>query len=79
MPAESIALLAAVSYALFTVCGWFGLTYSSALVATLVSLASRTILLWLMVVFTGGIPQFASKALWVFVGLGLLQSVTSEL
>ena len=79
MPAESIALLAAVSYALFTVCGWFGLTYSSALVATLVSLASRTILLWLTVVFTGGIPQFAPKALWVFVGLGVLQSVTSLL
>jgi uncharacterized membrane protein len=39
MPAEFIALLAAVSYALFTVCGWFGLTYASALVATLVRVA----------------------------------------
>ena len=59
MPAELIAVFAAVSYALFTVYGWFGLNYSSALVATLVSLASRTIMLWLAVVFTGGIPQFS--------------------
>jgi uncharacterized membrane protein len=69
MPAEILALLAAVSYALFTVCGCFGLTYASAWVATLVSLASRTIMLWLTVVFTGGIPQFAPKALWVFAGV----------
>jgi hypothetical protein len=42
--------------------------YASALVARSVSLASRTIMLWLTVVFTGGIPQFAPNALWVFVG-----------
>ena len=59
MPAEILALLAAVSYALFTVCGWFRLTYATAVMATLVSLASRTIMLWLMIVLTGGIPQFA--------------------
>ena len=79
MAPELIALLAAVSYALFTVYGWFGLNYSSALVATLVSLASRTIMLWLAVVFTGGIPQFAPLALGVFIGLGILQSVISLL
>jgi drug/metabolite transporter (DMT)-like permease len=79
MPAELIAVFAAVSYALFTVYGWFGLNYSSALVATLVSLASRTIMLWVAVVFTGGIPQFSPQALWVFVGLGVLQSATSLL
>jgi len=65
MPAELIAVFAAVSYALFTVYGWFGLNYSSALVATLVSLASRTIMLWMAVVFTGGIPQFAPQALGI--------------
>lgn len=79
MPAELLALFAAVSYALFTVYGWFGLNYSSALVATLVSLTSRTIMLWLAVVFTGGIPQFSMQALWIFVGLGVVQSATSLL
>jgi drug/metabolite transporter, DME family len=79
MPAEVIALLAAISYALFTVYGWFGLNYSTALIATIVSLAARTIMLWLAVVFTGGIPQFAPMALWIFIGLGILQSATSLL
>ncbi|HEX7227690.1 MAG TPA: hypothetical protein VF353_07935, partial [Candidatus Binatia bacterium] len=71
MPPELIAVFAAVSYALFTVYGWFGLNYSSALLATLVSsallatlvsLASRTLMLWLAVVFSGGIPQFSPQA-----------------
>ena len=79
MPAEIIAVFAAISYALFTVYGWLGLGYSTALAATLVSLASRTIMLWLAVAVTGGIPQFAPAALWVFFGLGVLQSVTSLL
>jgi uncharacterized membrane protein len=79
MTPELIALLAAISYALFTVFGWFGLSYSTALVATIVSLASRTIMLWLAVVFSGGIPEFAPQALWVFIGLGVLQSATSLL
>jgi hypothetical protein len=56
------------SYALFTVYGGFGLNYSSALVATLASLGSRTIMLWMAVVFTGSVPQFAPQALWVLSG-----------
>lgn len=79
MSPEFIALIASVSYALFTLYGWFGLRYSSALVATIVSLAARTIALWIAVFLTGGIPGFASRALWVFVVLGLMQSVTSLL
>lgn len=79
MAPEVIALLAAISYALFTVFGWFGLHYSTALAATIVSLAARTMMLGLAVVFTGGIPPFAPAALWVFIGLGVLQSATSLL
>jgi uncharacterized membrane protein len=79
MPPEALALLAAVSYALFTLCAWFGLQHSTPLAATIVSLLARTILLWTAVVFTGGIPGFARLALIVFVILGILQSVTSLL
>ena len=79
MAPESIALLAALSYALFTVYGWFGLQYSTPLAATIVSLLARTVLLWTAVIFTGGIPGFAILALVVFVILGILQSVTSLL
>jgi len=79
MAPEAIALLAAISYALFTVYGWFGLQYSTPLAATIVSLLARTVLLWTAVILTGGIPDFARLALIVFVILGILQSVTSLL
>jgi len=79
MPPEALALLAAFSYALFTIYGWFGLQYSTPLAATIVSLLARTILLWAAVMLTGGIPVFARLALIVFVLLGILQSVTSLL
>src|SRR3990170_2890585 len=79
MPPEAIALLAAVSYAFFTLYGWFGLQYSTPLAATIVSLLVRTVMLWTAVFFTGGIPNFARLALIVFVILGILQSVTSLL
>lgn len=79
MPPELIALLAAVSYALFTVFGWFGLQYSTPFVATLVSLSARTLMLWTAVLLTGGIPHYATLALVVFLVLGFLQSATSLL
>jgi len=56
---------------------WFGLQHSTPLAATIISLLSRTVLLWTAVIFTGGIPVFASLAMIVFVILGILQSVTS--
>ncbi len=79
MPPEALALLAAISYALFTLHGWFGLQHSTPLAATIVSLLARTVLLWTGVVVTGGIPVFVRLALIVFVILGILQSVTSLL
>jgi len=79
MGPEIIALIASFSYALFTLYGWFGLRYSTALVATIVSLASRTIILWIAVFLLGGIPEFAQSSLSLFVFLGLMQSVTSLL
>jgi uncharacterized membrane protein len=79
MSPEAIALLAAISYALFTVYGWFGLQYSTPLVATLISLCVRTVTLWAAVFLTGGIPDFLFSALLVFIILGILQSATSLL
>ena len=79
MNSELIALLAAISYALFTLYGWLGLQYSNPQAATIVSLLARTVMLWAAVWLTGGVPSVAPAALMVFVGLGVLQSVTSLL
>jgi uncharacterized membrane protein len=45
MASELIALFAAIAFALFAIYGWLGLRYSTALTATIVSLAARTITL----------------------------------
>ncbi len=79
MSSEVTALLAAVSFALFAVYGWSGLRYSTPLTATLVSLAARTLTLGAAVLFFSGVPGFATKALLVFVLLGVMQTGISLL
>jgi len=79
MTSEVIALLAAIAFALFAIYGWLGLLYSTPLTATVVSLAARTVTLGAAVVIFGGVPDYAWLAFWVFVGLGLLQSIISLL
>jgi uncharacterized membrane protein len=79
MAPEAIALLASVSFALFAVYGWLGLLYSTPLAGTIVSLAARTITLGAAVAFSGGVPEYHTEALIVFVALGVLQSAISLL
>lgn len=79
MTAEVAALLASLAFALFAVYGWLGLHGSTPLTATVVSLAARTVTLAAAVVCTGGIPEYKTAALAVFVGLGALQSAISLL
>jgi uncharacterized membrane protein len=79
MSSEVTALLAAISFALFAVYGWLGLRHSTPLTATIVSLGARTITLGIAVVLFGGIPEFAARALVVFIILGLMQTAISLL
>ena len=79
MAPEAIALLASISFALFAVYGWLGLRHSTPLTATIVSLAARTITLGIAVALSGGIPEYKSAAMTVFVLLGILQSAISLL
>lgn len=79
MAPETIALFAAISFALFAVYGWLGLRSSTPLTATVVSLAARTLTLAVGVSLAGGIPNYEAAAMRIFVFLGLLQSVISLL
>jgi DME family drug/metabolite transporter len=79
MRSEITALLASISFALFAVYGWLGLRHSTPLTATVISLAARTITLGIAVVLFGGVPDFAKRALVVFIILGLMQTVISLL
>ena len=79
MSSEVTALLASISFALFAVYGWLGLSHSTPLTATVVSLGARTITLGIAVILFGGVPDFAVQALVVFIVLGLMQTVISLL
>ncbi|MSP40919.1 MAG: DMT family transporter [Deltaproteobacteria bacterium] len=79
MNSELVALCASIAFALFAVYGWLGLRVSTPLTATLVSLAARTLTLGVALVFAGGIPAFAARALWIFILLGVMQTVISLL
>lgn len=79
MAPEVIALLAAISFALFAVYGWLGLRHSTPLTGTIVSLAARTVTLGAAVALSGGVPDYQPAAMKVFVFLGVLQSGVSLL
>lgn len=79
MAAETIALLASISFALFAVYGWLGLRHSTPLTGAITSLAARTVTLGAAVILTGGVPDYQSRALAVFIFLGVLQSAISLL
>jgi drug/metabolite transporter, DME family len=79
MTPEIIAFLASICFALFAVYGWLGLRSSTPLTATVVSLAARTITLAAGVALGGGIPDYESDAMRIFVLLGVLQSAISLL
>ena len=79
MSSEVTALLASISFALFAVFGWLGLRHSTPLTATVVSLAAGTITLGAALMLFGGIPNFALRALVVFIVLGLMQTGISLL
>jgi drug/metabolite transporter, DME family len=79
MTPEIIAVLASICFALFAVYGWLGLRSSTPLTATVVSLAARTITLAAGVALGGGIPDYESDAMRIFVLLGVLQSAISLL
>lgn len=79
MTPEIIALLASISFALFAVYGWLGLRYSTPLTGTIVSLAARTVTLGAAVALSGGVPEYQSAAMKVFIFLGVLQSGVSLL
>ena len=65
MTSEAIALLAAISYALFTVLRWLGLQYSTPLAATIVSLLARTVTLYGQRYSSLGASQNSRASLWL--------------
>jgi uncharacterized membrane protein len=75
MPPQLWALFTAISYASANVTARRGMIHSTPSTATLLSLIVHTVILWLAVFLTGGIPKFATAAALAIAVTGILQAV----
>ncbi len=69
------ALFTALSYASANVTARRGMIHSTPSTASLLSLIVHTVILWLAVFLTGGIPKFATSAALAIAVTGILQAV----
>jgi drug/metabolite transporter, DME family len=75
LPAQLIALAAALSYAISGIAAKRGLRYSTPITVTLVSVAIHATLLWIALLIFRGVPAVAWRVLFLFVLSGLLQPI----
>jgi uncharacterized membrane protein len=73
MTAQLFALLTALAFATSNVSVKRGFRYSTPMTATVVSLVIHTVILWIAVFVTGGIPQVARAGVIAIVITSLLQ------
>ena len=75
MPAQLIALAAALSYGISGIAAKRGLRYSTPVTVTLVSVAIHAIVLWIALLLFRGVPVVSRWVLFLFVLSGLLQPI----
>jgi drug/metabolite transporter, DME family len=75
VPAQLIALTAALSYAISGIAAKRGLRYSTPITVTLVSVAIHATLLWIALLIFRGVPALSWRVLFLFVLSGLLQPI----
>jgi DME family drug/metabolite transporter len=75
VPAQLIALTAALSYAISGIAAKRGLRYSTPVTVTLVSVAIHAIVLWIALLIFRGVPVLSWWVLFLFVLSGLLQPI----
>jgi len=75
VPAQLIALAAALSYAISGIAAKRGLRYSTPVTVTLVSVAIHAVVLWIALLIFRGVPSLSWWVLFLFVLSGLLQPI----
>lgn len=75
VPAQLIALAAALSYAVSGIAAKRGLRYSTPLTVTLVSVTIHAVCLWGALLLTGGVPSVSWWVLFLFALTGTLQPI----
>lgn len=72
---QLIALVASISFAGCFLAARRGMDYSTPVTVTLVALIVHTVTLWPIVFLTGGIPDVAAVAVFLFIVVGILMAV----
>ena len=75
MPAQLIALTAALSYAISGIAAKRGLRYSTPVTVTLISVAIHATVLWIALLIIRGVPAVSWYVLFLFVHSGLIQPI----
>jgi len=75
VPAQLIALAAAISYAISGIAAKRGLRYSTPVTVTLVSVAIHAVALWVALLIFRGVPHLSWYVLFLFVLSGLIQPI----
>ena len=75
MPAQLIALTAALSYAISGIAAKRGLRYSTPVTVTLISVAIHATVLWIALLIIRGVPAVSWYVLFLFVLSGLIQPI----
>jgi DME family drug/metabolite transporter len=75
VPAQVIALAAALSYAISGIAAKRGLRYSTPVTVTLVSMAIHATVLWIALLIVRGVPTVSRWVLFLFVLSGLIQPI----
>jgi DME family drug/metabolite transporter len=75
VPAQLIALAAALSYAISGIAAKRGLRYSTPVTVTLVSVAIHATVLWIALLIFRGVPSVSRWVLFLFILSGLIQPI----
>ncbi len=79
LPPQIVALACAVSYAAANIAARFGMKYSNPVTMTLTSFTTQTVVLWLIVLSSGSIPEISYSPAILFVGIGFVMPVIRTL
>ena len=75
IPAQLIALAAALSYAVSSISAKRGMQYSTPITVTLISVTVHAVTLWTALLLTGGVPSVSWRVLFLFGLAGTLQPI----
>src|SRR3990167_7506627 len=79
LPPQIVAIACAMSYAAANIAARFGMKHSNPVTMTLISFTTQTVVLWLIVLSSGSIPEISYSPAILFVGIGFVMPIIRTL